>query len=325
MEEVKQTIPPQEKPVETPAMVTGKESTEDTLPKVYPGSGLNKNPARMMKIEEIVEWDMEFGVKVGPIGYDHSLSCPYCHRRMLLVSHEGSRYQKAIRILYQCEACGAHTVVQFLTPSQKIDLPEMNLGEKIQIEKPTPVPNLPSSSSGSDRSSNERAAVNHSIKDIRENRDTGRRNRPERVSETNQIERAERQADKPRIEKQIQPRERIQRNERNERPAGNRSEPVARVEASEHQQQNPNRQKNRQEDRRPVSERPLQSQQPAVKSKPVVTKLPGEQIKKLAPEITKVVPTPASSQPDKRSNAYFRSRKTSPYNKPQKPETDQPS
>lgn len=326
MEEVKQPNPPQEKAVETPAVVTGKEAAEDSLPKTYPGSGLNKNPARMMKIEEVVEWDMEFGVKVGPIGYDHSLACPYCHRRMLLISHEGSRYQKAIRILYQCEGCGAHTVVQFLTPSQKIDLPEMNLGEKILIEKPTPVPNLPSASPSSERSGNERAAADRPSKDIRENRDAGRRNRPERDSETNQIERAEHQADKSRTEKQIHPRERIQHNERAERPAGNRNEPVARVETGEHQPQNPNRQKSRQEDRRPAGERPQQlqqPQQPAVKNKPVVTKLPGEQIKKLVSESAKAAPAPVSNQPEKRSNAYFRSRKTSPYIKPQKPETDQ--
>ncbi len=316
MEEVKQTNPPQEKPVEIPAAVSEKEATEETLPKVYPGSGLNKNPARMMKIEEVVQWDMEFGVKVGPIGYDHSLACPYCHRRMLLVSHEGSRYQKAIRILYQCEGCGAHTVVQFLTPTQKVDLPEMNLGEKIQIEKPTPVPNLPAAAMGSERSTADRGS--------KDSRDTSRRNRSERDSESNQIEKAERQADRPRAEKQIHPRERIQHNERSERPAGNRSEPVVRSEVTERPPQNQNRPKNRQDERRPVNERPQpQPQQPPVnKNRPMVTKLPGEQIKKLTTETSKAVPVSAASNPEKRSNAYFRSRKTSPSNKPEKPDTE---
>ncbi|MCE5196072.1 MAG: hypothetical protein LLG09_02945 [Negativicutes bacterium] len=308
MEEVKQPNPPQEKPVESPAAVSEKEVTEETLPKVYPGSGLNKSPARMMKIEEVVQWDMEFGVKVGPIGYDHNLTCPYCHRRMLLVSHEGSRYQKAIRILYQCEGCGAHTVVQFLTPAQKVDLPEMNLGEKIQIEKPTPVPNLAAADRG------ERSTADRGAKD---NRDSGRKNRPEHDSETNQIERAERQAERPRTEKQSRPHERVQYNERSERPAGNRSESVARAAVTEHPSQNLNRSKNRQEERRPAGERP---QPPAGKSRPLVTKLPGEQIKKLASETSKAAPIPAASLPEKRSNAYFRSRKTASDQKPEKPE-----
>ena len=113
---------------------------DSVLPNTYPGSGLYKSPARMMKIEEVVEWDMEYGVKFGPVGYDHRLTCPYCRRRMLLVSHEGSRHHKTIRILYQCESCSAHTVVQFHGPNQDVELPELNLGEKIVIENPAPLP-----------------------------------------------------------------------------------------------------------------------------------------------------------------------------------------
>ena len=251
---------------------TSSETTEEpALPKNYPGSGLNKNPARMMKIEEVVEWDMEFGVKIGPVGYDHRLTCPYCRKRMLLVSHEGSRHQKFIRILYQCENCGAHTVVQYHAPNQKVELPELSLGEKIIIEKPTPVPNTaPEGTPQKDARNNERNRKNRSQpQQIQQQQQPLKNNPPSPVSEN-------RSQSKP-----MQP---PQQDLRKKRP----------------------------QDSVVLSPAPL-AKQPLVK-------LPGEQIKKLAPNSANPMPShqPPAQQPEKKSNAYFRSRKKNNPNHPRK-------
>ena len=113
---------------------------ETAVSSTYPGSGENRNPTRVLKIEEIVQWDMDFGVTVGPAGYDHRLRCPYCGRRMLLAFHEGGRERSGIRIAYICEGCGAHTLTSFTPPGHKVEIPEVTFGERIVISKPTPVP-----------------------------------------------------------------------------------------------------------------------------------------------------------------------------------------
>lgn len=245
---------------------------EPAAPTTYPGSGLHKNPARMMKIEEVVEWDMDFGVKMGPVGFDHRLTCPYCRKRMLLVSHEGSRHQKFIRIVYECENCAAHTVVQFSAPNQKLDLPELSLGEKIIIETPTPVPNLSQENPGMPE-----ARIN----------DRNRKNRPQlenrpqpgNRNNTAPVENQNRQ-DKPDT-----------RNTRNRNPRNN--QPDARKSRTPEQ----------------VLVKPGQIM------KQPIAKLPGEQIKKTSQ--SNAAPSPQPQQPEKRSNAYFRSRrKPNPQKKP---------
>lgn len=250
----------------TPGVTT----EEPALPKNYPGSGLNKNPARMMKIEEVVEWDMEFGVKIGPVGYDHRLTCPYCRKRMLLVSHEGSRHQKFIRILYQCENCGAHTVVQYHAPNQKVELPELSLGEKIIIEKPTPVPNTAQEAPPTQ-------------KDSRSN-DRNRKNR-------SQAQQVQQQTLKN------SPSSPIPENR-------NITKPI--------QQPQPDLRKKRPQDAVVVP--------PAPMAKQTIVKLPGEQIRKLAPNSANPIPShqPPAQQPEKKSNAYFRSRKKNNPNHPRK-------
>lgn len=231
---------------------------ESAAPTTYPGSGLHKNPARMMKIEEVVEWDMDFGVKMGPVGFDHRLACPYCRKRMLLVSHEGSRHQKFIRVVYECENCAAHTVVQFSAPNQKFDLPELNLGEKIIIETPTPVPNL--------------SQENPAMPEPRNN-DRNRKNRPQPGNRTNPppTENPNRQ-DKP-----------DNRNSRNRNTRNNQ----------------PDTRRNRTPEQVPVKLGQI--------AKQPIAKLPGEQIKKTSQANS--APTPQPQQAEKRSNAYFRSRR----------------
>jgi len=243
---------------------------ESPMPKTYPGSGLHKNPARMMKIEEVVEWDMEFGVKIGPVGYDHSLACPYCRKRMLLVSHEGSRHQRNIRILYRCENCSAHTMVQFYAPNQKVELPELSLGEKIIIEKPTPVPNQPQDLS----TSTEKRSPDRNRKN---------RNQPSAPVVAVPTENPNRQ-ERP--------------NDRNNRNRNNKNS-------------QPDLRKNRLPEPIPVKP-PQISRQP-------IAKLPGEQIKKLSPTNTMPVSNPQPPVTEKKSNAYFRSRRKTnpePNNKP---------
>ena len=109
----------------------------------YSGSGENRNPSRILKIEEIVEWDMQFGVVIGPAGFDHRLRCPYCGKRLLLLSSEGARDRTGMRIVYRCENCAAHHVSTFQPPGQKLELAEAEYGERVIVETPTPIPNTP--------------------------------------------------------------------------------------------------------------------------------------------------------------------------------------
>ena len=109
----------------------------------YSGSGENRNPSRVLKIEEIVEWDMQFGVVIGPAGFDHRLRCPYCGKRLLLLSSEGARDRTGMRIVYRCENCAAHHISTFQPPGQKLELAEAEYGERLIVETPTPVPNTP--------------------------------------------------------------------------------------------------------------------------------------------------------------------------------------
>ena len=131
----------------TPPGAPRAESIDD-LPTTYDSPGENRYPSRMLKIEELVEWDMQFGVTVGPIGFDHRLRCPYCDRRLLLSFHEGGRDRSGIRIAYTCESCGAHSVVSFTPPGHKLELPPVTYGERLVIAQPTPVPPDPKEASG---------------------------------------------------------------------------------------------------------------------------------------------------------------------------------
>jgi len=94
----------------------------------------------MLKIDELVQWDMEFGVTIGPAGYDHRLRCPYCGKRMLLSFHEGGRDRSGIRIAYACESCGSHSLISFTPPGHRFDVPEASFGERMVVAKPMPVP-----------------------------------------------------------------------------------------------------------------------------------------------------------------------------------------
>jgi len=96
-----------------------------------------------MKIEEIVQWDMEFGVTIGPAGFDHRLRCPYCSKRLMLMNHEGGRELSGIRITYICEGCGAHSMVTFIPPGHRLEMPEVTFGERIVVERAKPVPQAP--------------------------------------------------------------------------------------------------------------------------------------------------------------------------------------
>ena len=129
------------------------EKNAENLPDRYVGSGENRNPIRMMKIEEIVKWDMNFGVTVGPAGYDHRLRCPYCGKKLVLLFHEGGRDRTGIRVCYRCESCNAHSLVSFTPPGHKFTMPEVEFGERVVIEKPTPIPpERPERERSSDRS-----------------------------------------------------------------------------------------------------------------------------------------------------------------------------
>ena len=263
---------------ETPSAIpgpTGLVQEEFPIPKTYPGSGLHKNPARMMKIEEVVEWDMEFGVKIGPVGYDHSLACPYCRKRMLLVSHEGSRHQRNIRILYRCEGCSAHTVVQFHAPNQKVELPELSLGEKIIIEKPTPVPNQPQDLSTSTE---------------KRSPDRNRKNRTQVSAAVNNAP-----AENPNRQERPDNRNNRNRNNKSNQPDLRKSRPQETIQVK-----------------------------PAQLPKQPIAKLPGEQIKKLGQPNTAPVFTPQSPGPviEKKSNAYFRSRRKTNNESGSKPKTE---
>lgn len=230
---------------------------DSVLPSSYPGSGLNKSPARMMKIEEVVEWDMEFGVKFGPVGYDHRLVCPYCRKRMLLVSHEGSRHQKAIRIVYQCENCGAHTVVQFQKPNEDLNLPELHLGEKIMIENPSPLP----------QGDREKEEANKSAKG---NRNNQKQEKPAKAKEVETLK-----AKKDTKQGSLASSQRTQNNSRNRSQNIQDTESIKAAQIPKH---------------------------------PVV-RLPGETIKKMQPNTPKNKNQPTKAAPEKRSNAYFRSRR----------------
>ncbi|MCL2548495.1 MAG: hypothetical protein FWE76_04935 [Symbiobacteriaceae bacterium] len=128
------------------------ETTEEDVSPTYGGSGENRNPSRMLKIEELVQWDMEFGVTIGPAGYDHRLRCPYCGKRMLLNFHEGGREMSGIRIAYVCESCGAHTLISFTPPGHRFEVPEISFGERLVVAQPAPVPGDPVAGKGpSDR------------------------------------------------------------------------------------------------------------------------------------------------------------------------------